>query len=155
MGGALWICSHLNALLQLKDGLELSFIDKSLFFEMISLAQPTSVPPISKLGLDALFEPVTVDEFTKSLSKKKIFIKALLLDQPFLPHFVSFGQGNKFIPFDINEKLCVIARNISPIDVITHVPIRCEEAGILYVCVPLKELDDEQTSNFEVIPLLK
>ncbi|WRX33586.1 Ribosomal protein eL8/eL30/eS12/Gadd45 - like 6, partial [Theobroma cacao] len=97
----------------LKDGLELSFIDKSLFFEMISLAQPTSVPPISKLGLDALFEPVTVDEFTKSLSKKKIFIKALLL--------------------------CVIARNISPIDVITHVPIRCEEAGILYVCVPLKE----------------
>lgn len=48
---------------------------------MIWLVQPTSVPPISELGLDALFEPMKIDEFTDSLSKKKIGIKALLLDQ--------------------------------------------------------------------------
>ncbi|KAJ8752262.1 hypothetical protein K2173_003898 [Erythroxylum novogranatense] len=35
--------------------------------------------------------------------------------------------------------LCVIAGNISPIDVITHVPILCEEADIPYVYVPSKE----------------
>ncbi|GJN29035.1 hypothetical protein PR202_gb17225 [Eleusine coracana subsp. coracana] len=35
--------------------------------------------------------------------------------------------------------LCVIAGNISPIDVITHVPILCEEANIPYVYVPSKE----------------
>ncbi|KAG8094317.1 hypothetical protein GUJ93_ZPchr0012g19178 [Zizania palustris] len=35
--------------------------------------------------------------------------------------------------------LCVIAGNISPIDVITHVPILCEEASIPYVYVPSKE----------------
>ncbi|XP_038894923.1 H/ACA ribonucleoprotein complex subunit 2-like protein [Benincasa hispida] len=35
--------------------------------------------------------------------------------------------------------LCVIAGNISPIDVITHVPILCEEADIRYVYVPSKE----------------
>ncbi|KAF3537487.1 hypothetical protein F2Q69_00018554 [Brassica cretica] len=35
--------------------------------------------------------------------------------------------------------ICVIAGNISPIDVITHVPILCEEAGIPYVYVPSKE----------------
>ncbi|BBH04054.1 hypothetical protein CerSpe_192450 [Prunus speciosa] len=35
--------------------------------------------------------------------------------------------------------LCVIAGNISPIDVITHVPILCEEAEIPYLYVPSKE----------------
>ncbi|KAJ7978801.1 H/ACA ribonucleoprotein complex subunit 2-like protein [Quillaja saponaria] len=35
--------------------------------------------------------------------------------------------------------LCIIAGNISPIDVITHVPILCEEAEIPYIYVPSKE----------------
>uniref|UniRef100_A0A0D6QXJ0 H/ACA ribonucleoprotein complex subunit 2 n=1 Tax=Araucaria cunninghamii TaxID=56994 RepID=A0A0D6QXJ0_ARACU len=35
--------------------------------------------------------------------------------------------------------LCVIAGNISPIDVITHVPILCEESDIPYIYVPSKE----------------
>lgn len=38
-----------------------------------------------------------------------------------------------------NKGLCVIAGNISPIDVITHVPILCEDADIPYVYVPSKE----------------
>lgn len=40
----------------------------------------------------------------------------------------------------IDGRLCVIAGNISPIDVITHVPILCEEANIPYVYVPSKEV---------------
>uniref|UniRef100_A0A2P2MSN2 H/ACA ribonucleoprotein complex subunit 2 n=2 Tax=Rhizophora mucronata TaxID=61149 RepID=A0A2P2MSN2_RHIMU len=35
--------------------------------------------------------------------------------------------------------LCIIAGNISPIDVITHLPILCEENDIPYVYVPSKE----------------
>ncbi|KAJ7956538.1 H/ACA ribonucleoprotein complex subunit 2-like protein [Quillaja saponaria] len=35
--------------------------------------------------------------------------------------------------------LCIIAGNISPIDVITHVPILCEEAEIPYIYVTSKE----------------
>ncbi|XP_042431361.1 H/ACA ribonucleoprotein complex subunit 2-like protein [Zingiber officinale] len=35
--------------------------------------------------------------------------------------------------------LCIIAGNISPIDVITHVPILLEEADIPYIYVPSKE----------------
>lgn len=35
--------------------------------------------------------------------------------------------------------VCVIAGDISPIDVITHVPILCEEAGVPYVYVHSKE----------------
>ncbi|KAJ8431092.1 hypothetical protein Cgig2_007508 [Carnegiea gigantea] len=38
-----------------------------------------------------------------------------------------------------HKGLCVIAGNISPIDVITHVPILCEEADIPYIYVPTKE----------------
>ncbi|XP_043716571.1 H/ACA ribonucleoprotein complex subunit 2-like protein [Telopea speciosissima] len=38
-----------------------------------------------------------------------------------------------------NKGLCIIAGNISPIDVITHVPILCEEADIPYIYVPSKE----------------
>ncbi|XP_038688095.1 H/ACA ribonucleoprotein complex subunit 2-like protein [Tripterygium wilfordii] len=38
-----------------------------------------------------------------------------------------------------NKGLCVIAGNISPIDVITHVPILCEESEIPYIYVPSKE----------------
>ena len=37
------------------------------------------------------------------------------------------------------EGLCVIAGDISPIDVITHVPMLCEEAGVQYVYVHSKE----------------
>lgn len=43
--------------------------------------QPASVPPISKLGPDALLEPMALNEFTESLGKKKLAIKTLLLDQ--------------------------------------------------------------------------
>lgn len=35
--------------------------------------------------------------------------------------------------------LCLIAGDISPIDVITHVPILCEEQDVPYVYVPSKE----------------
>lgn len=46
------------------------------------------------------------------------------------PYFLPFGRC----------RVCVIAGNISPIDVITHVPILCEEAEIPYVYVPSKEV---------------
>nr|GMD94716.1 H/ACA ribonucleoprotein complex subunit 2-like protein [Ipomoea batatas] len=38
-----------------------------------------------------------------------------------------------------HKGFCVIAGNISPIDVITHVPILCEESDIPYVYVASKE----------------
>lgn len=39
-------------------------------------------------------------------------------------------------------RICVIAGNISPIDVITHVPILCEESDVPYVYVPSKEVSN-------------
>ncbi|GLT95329.1 hypothetical protein SLE2022_130180 [Rubroshorea leprosula] len=84
-----WPSKFSKFFIELDDGLELSFTDKRRFARVRLLKDPASVTPISELGPDALLEPMTVDQFTESLSKKKIGIKALLLDQSFIS-----GIGN-------------------------------------------------------------
>ncbi|TYH48721.1 hypothetical protein ES332_D10G086600v1 [Gossypium tomentosum] len=70
-----------------KDNDEWPFKYSKFFVELDD--DPTSVPTISELGPNGLFEPMTINEFTDSLSKKKIGIKALLLDQCYIS-----GIGN-------------------------------------------------------------
>ncbi|OAY62647.1 Formamidopyrimidine-DNA glycosylase [Ananas comosus] len=84
-----WPSKYSKVFVQLDDGLEFSFTDKRRFAKVRFLEDPESVPPISELGPDALFEPMQVNEFVDSLSKKKIAIKALLLDQSYIS-----GIGN-------------------------------------------------------------
>ncbi|KAF8091116.1 hypothetical protein N665_0453s0023 [Sinapis alba] len=84
-----WPSKYSKFFVELDDGLELSFTDKRRFAKVRLLDNPVSVRPISELGPDALLEPMTVDEFAKSLAKKKITIKPLLLDQGFMS-----GIGN-------------------------------------------------------------
>ncbi|KAL2332484.1 hypothetical protein Fmac_020065 [Flemingia macrophylla] len=84
-----WPSKYSKIFIELDDGLELSFTDKRRFAKVRLLKDPTSVPPISELGPDALFEPMPLEEFTKSLHKKKTEIKALLLDQSYIS-----GIGN-------------------------------------------------------------
>ncbi|KAL8457044.1 hypothetical protein ACS0TY_034214 [Phlomoides rotata] len=84
-----WPSKYSKLFVELADGLEFSFTDKRRFAKVRLVDNPASVPPISELGPDALLEPMTVDEFHNSLSKKKIGIKALLLDQSFIS-----GIGN-------------------------------------------------------------
>lgn len=38
-------------------------------------------------------------------------------------------------------RLCVIAGDISPVDVITPLPVLCEDNGIPYIYVPSKEVN--------------
>ncbi|XP_058115630.1 formamidopyrimidine-DNA glycosylase isoform X4 [Magnolia sinica] len=76
-----WPSKYSKVFIELDDGLEFSFTDKRRFAKVRLLEDPESVPPISELGPDALTEPMQVDEFVESMSKKKIAIKALLLDQ--------------------------------------------------------------------------
>ncbi|KAK3011468.1 hypothetical protein RJ639_012766 [Escallonia herrerae] len=84
-----WPSKYSKLFIELDDGLELSFTDKRRFAKVRLLPNPASVPPISELGPDAFLEPMTIDEFVNSLSKKKIGIKALLLDQSYIS-----GIGN-------------------------------------------------------------
>ena len=37
-------------------------------------------------------------------------------------------------------RICILAGDISPIDVITHIPVLCEENQIPYIYVPSKEV---------------
>ncbi|KAJ1395140.1 MutM-like, N-terminal, partial [Sesbania bispinosa] len=76
-----WPSRYSKFFIELDDGLELSFTDKRRFARVRLLKDPTSVPPISELGPDALLELMTLEEFTECLHKKKTEIKALLLDQ--------------------------------------------------------------------------
>lgn len=84
-----WPSKYSKFFIELDDGLELSFTDKRRFAKVRLLKDPAAVLPISDLGPDALLEPMTVDGFAESLSKKKIAIKALLLDQSYIA-----GIGN-------------------------------------------------------------
>ncbi|KAL3633071.1 Formamidopyrimidine-DNA glycosylase [Castilleja foliolosa] len=84
-----WPSKYSKLFVELDDGLEFSFTDKRRFAKVRLLDNPFSVPPISELGPDALTEPMKVDEFHNSLSKKKVGIKALLLDQSYMS-----GIGN-------------------------------------------------------------
>ncbi|CAN0858610.1 Formamidopyrimidine-DNA glycosylase [Linum grandiflorum] len=84
-----WPSKFSKLFIELDDGLEFSFTDKRRLAKIRLLNDPASVPPISQLGPDALLQPMTVDELHKALSKKKVGIKALLLDQGFIS-----GIGN-------------------------------------------------------------
>ena len=59
--------------------------------------------------------------------------------------FSHLRRGSKLTPFSPLvpllglRRLCVIAGDISPIDVITHVPMLCEEANVPYIYVHSKE----------------
>ncbi|KAI3512680.1 hypothetical protein L1887_19998 [Cichorium endivia] len=84
-----WPSKYSKLFIELDDGLELSFTDKRRFAKVRLLQNPASAPPICELGPDALLEPMTEDKLFKSLSKKKVGIKALILDQGFIS-----GVGN-------------------------------------------------------------
>ncbi|KAL6603767.1 hypothetical protein ACP70R_044128 [Stipagrostis hirtigluma subsp. patula] len=84
-----WPSKYSKFFVELDDGLEFSFTDKRRFARVRLFEDPETVPPISELGPDALFEPMSVDTFLDSLGRKKIGIKALLLDQSFIS-----GIGN-------------------------------------------------------------
>lgn len=84
-----WPSKYSKLFVQMDDGLEFSFTDKRRFAKIRLVDNPEAVPPISELGPDALFEPMKLDDFVKSLGRKNVPIKSLLLDQSFVS-----GIGN-------------------------------------------------------------
>jgi len=85
--------------------------------------------------------PVALMPIAKPLAGKKLCKRTLKLVRR-ASEAKCLKRGVKEVVKSIrrgNKGLCVIAGNISPIDVITHVPILCEEANVPYVYVPSKE----------------
>lgn len=84
-----WPSKFSKVFVELDDGIEMSFTDKRRLARVRLLENPEVVPPISELGPDALLELMPEEDLANGLSKKKITIKALLLDQSFIA-----GIGN-------------------------------------------------------------
>ncbi|KAH1201537.1 H/ACA ribonucleoprotein complex subunit 2-like protein [Glycine max] len=81
----------------------------------------------------------------KPLAGKKLCKRTLKLVRRAAEH-KCLKRGVKEVVKSIrrgHKGLCVIAGNISPIDVITHVPILCEESDIPYIYVPSKEVRNQ------------
>ncbi|KAJ6807888.1 formamidopyrimidine-DNA glycosylase isoform X2 [Iris pallida] len=117
-----WPSKYSKVFIELEDGLEFSFTDKRRFAKVRLLQDPKAVPPISELGPDALLEPMKLDQFVDSLGKKKIAIKALLLDQSYIS-----GIGNW-----IADEVLYQAR-IHPLQVAAS--LSKENCGSLHRCI--------------------
>ncbi|XP_028193322.1 H/ACA ribonucleoprotein complex subunit 2-like protein [Glycine soja] len=84
---------------------------------------------------------VLTPHIAKPLAGKKLCKRTLKLVHRAAEH-KCLKRGVKEVVKSIrrgHKGLCVIAGNISPIDVITHVPILCEESDIPYIYVSSKE----------------
>ncbi|CAN0842541.1 H/ACA ribonucleoprotein complex subunit 2-like protein [Linum grandiflorum] len=85
--------------------------------------------------------PVTLAPIAKPLAGKKLCKRSFKLVRRAAEN-KCLKRGVKEVVKSIrrgNKGICIIAGNISPIDVITHVPILCEEAEVPYFYVPSKE----------------
>eukprot|EP01088_Endostelium_zonatum_P016519 TRINITY_DN44_c0_g1_i1.p1 TRINITY_DN44_c0_g1~~TRINITY_DN44_c0_g1_i1.p1 ORF type:complete len:207 (+),score=92.41 TRINITY_DN44_c0_g1_i1:57-623(+) len=82
-----------------------------------------------------------VSPIAQPMGDKKLTKKVLKLNKEAAKE-KALKRGVKEVVKAIRKRekgICVIAGDISPIDVITHIPILCEEAGIPYIYVPDKE----------------
>ncbi|KAJ3074234.1 hypothetical protein HDU98_011802 [Podochytrium sp. JEL0797] len=73
----------------LDDGSEFAFADGRRLARIRLCADPLNEAPISELGCDALDAMMDVDELGRALRKRKVPVKAVLLDQSFVA-----GIGN-------------------------------------------------------------
>ncbi|KAL6873430.1 hypothetical protein ACP4OV_013512 [Aristida adscensionis] len=103
-----WPSKYSKFFVELDDGLEFSFTDKRRFARVRLFEDPETVPPISELGPDALFEPMSIETFVEFLGRKKIGVKALLLDQSFVS-----GIGN----WIADEVLYQVLSRIHPLQI--------------------------------------
>ena len=88
--------------------------------------------PKKKYLISPIAQPLAPDKLTKKLLK---LVKKSAKEK-------KVKRGVKEVVKAIRKKqrgICIIAGDISPIDVISHVPIMCEDEGIPYCYVASKE----------------
>ena len=76
----------------------------------------------------------------KKEKKRSLFTKLLNFLLP-PPSLNTYSRG-----FTITfNRVCIIAGDVSPIDVLSHVPVLCEDNEVPYVFVPSKEVSQRRT----------
>eukprot|EP01087_Luapelamoeba_hula_P020861 TRINITY_DN718_c0_g1_i1.p2 TRINITY_DN718_c0_g1~~TRINITY_DN718_c0_g1_i1.p2 ORF type:complete len:140 (-),score=42.38 TRINITY_DN718_c0_g1_i1:53-472(-) len=93
-------------------------------------------------GIQKKIKKTYTSPIAHPLAEKKLAKKLLKTSKKASSEKGGLHRGVKEVMKAIKKKetgLCLIAGDISPIDVITHLPVLCEEANITYVFVPSKE----------------
>ena len=85
------LANHTHVVFHFSDGGQLRFIDPRSFGEtfVADRSELGEIAELSKLGLDPLTRPMSWEEFCDRLRRRKRKLKALLMDQAFIP-----GIGN-------------------------------------------------------------
>ena len=86
----------------------------------------------SRLFVSPIANPLASDKLTKKLLKlTKLFAKE---------RGVKKGVKETVKAVRNNTKgICLIAADVSPVDVLSHLPIMCENKGIAYIYLPSRE----------------
>ncbi|KAI3435548.1 hypothetical protein D9Q98_001613 [Chlorella vulgaris] len=106
--------------------------EETVAAEVEVAAEPAAEAPAGKLSLCAIAKPLADDKLSKKclkLAKKAAKRKQI-------------KRGVKEVIKAIRKNvqgLCLIAGDISPVDVITPLPVMCEDRDIPYIYVPSKE----------------
>lgn len=91
---------------------------------------------INKLAISPIAEPMASEKLTlKTISLVSKLAKVKLIKR-------GVKEVNKFFRRSENKKqkcLCVLAGDVSPIDVISHIPILCEKNKVPYIYIPSRQ----------------
>ncbi|MCQ2821308.1 MAG: ribosomal L7Ae/L30e/S12e/Gadd45 family protein [archaeon] len=86
-----------------------------------------------------------ISKIAKPMASEKLSLKLLNLIQK-LSKYKLIRRGvkevNKFYrrkEYEKSESICVLAGDVSPIDVICHIPILCEKNNVPYIYIPSRQ----------------
>ena len=100
---------------------------------MESLEEPIDV---SKLAISPIAKPMATEKLTTKLlgltSKLSNFKLIKRGVKEINKYFRKFEQNNK-------ESICILAGDVSPVDVISHIPILCEKNKVPYIYIPSRQ----------------
>ena len=100
---------------------------------MESLDEPID---ISKLPISVIAKPMATEKMTlKLISLVSKFSKYKLIKR-------GVKEVNKFFrkqEFSKNKCFCILAGDVSPVDVISHIPILCEKNKVPYIYIPSRQ----------------
>ena len=100
--------------------------------------------------MESLNEPIDITKLAispiaKPMASEKVTAKLLGLTSK-LANFKLIKRGVKeinkyFRKFEENNKdsICVLAGDVSPVDVISHIPILCEKHKVPYIYIPSRQ----------------
>ena len=95
---------------------------------------------LDEIDLDQLaISPIAIPMSSEKMTKKLLTLISKLSKLRLIKRGVK--EVNKYFRKKDNKKsFCVLAGDVSPVDVISHIPILCEKNKIPYIYIPSRQL---------------